>query len=680
MNPKGSNFLSSLKIYFRLKKREALTHSTTGFGFSFLLYEMAHEVHFLHTSSFVEVCLFSVLGLGPLLLDFLHFWRRSQDVVFRALLELEEVLKKAMKSETTDIDKILKFKIEELSKSINIGLPSYSNLTKKFYDIVTDLNTIEPSLIRVLQRKNGLEENYLHSLIKKEIESLKKIELNESVLTIRHHFDYLRSVLKRTLEKVMRAGDHYITLASIDFWTIPEFDPIDFLKANLKVANAGSKFIHRIVILDEKYLSPDNLEDEDLRKFKDLVKLVYKMKELNIDCKYQANFKMLFYFHRNYDVIKPYLDSIFVLNKSLDEMMFIKVNRLEKISTDKPSVDIEFFKFEQSKDLQYEGYDTISLLNHICACFKIHSGMEIEEAKRFTDMNDYLIKFKKTFEEIKSVYNLTTGRKRVGKDKLNLFDTDSLYKEYSKHKIYGTAKKPQPEPNGFVVTLNQQGYMTSTVDKYMRAFIDFASHSKLPCVDIGAAYGVASMAVLQAGGTVIANDIDMRHLEILRDAVPKKLQSKLSLDDSRFPDTMTFKDDSIGAFLIARVAHFLEPRELIEGAKKLYKWLAPGGKVFLTGETPYLNIWKEFIPIYEKKKLQGDLWAGQLEDVQKYAPERGESLPKRMLLMDLEMLRDVFEKANFVIEDLNFFARPEFPDDIKLDNRESIGLICYKPR
>ena len=34
--------------------------------------------------------------------------------------------------------------------------------------------------------------------------------------------------------------------------------------------------------------------------------------------------------------------------------------------------------------------------------------------------------------------------------------------------------------------------------------------------------------------------------------------------------------------------------------------------------------------------------------------------------------------AGFVIEKLGTFARPEFPPDIQLDGRESVGLIARK--
>ena len=46
---------------------------------------------------------------------------------------------------------------------------------------------------------------------------------------------------------------------------------------------------------------------------------------------------------------------------------------------------------------------------------------------------------------------------------------------------------PKPEPNGFVRTLNNMGYMTSGLDPYSQAFVDFAPGAPGPCLDVGAA-------------------------------------------------------------------------------------------------------------------------------------------------------------------------------------------------
>jgi hypothetical protein len=50
-----------------------------------------------------------------------------------------------------------------------------------------------------------------------------------------------------------------------------------------------------------------------------------------------------------------------------------------------------------------------------------------------------------------------------------------------------------------------------------------------------------------------------------------------------------------------------------------------------------------------------------------------------MHFLDPEVLARVFTAAGFIIEKAATFARPEFPKDIQLDGRESVGLIAIKP-
>ena len=61
------------------------------------------------------------------------------------------------------------------------------------------------------------------------------------------------------------------------------------------------------------------------------------------------------------------------------------------------------------------------------------------------------------------------------------------------------------------------------------------------------------------------------------------------------------------------------------------------------------------------------------------APERGASLPPKMHFLDPEVLTRVFAKAGFIVEKAHTFARPEFPKDIQLDGRESVGIVARKP-
>ena len=104
----------------------------------------------------------------------------------------------------------------------------------------------------------------------------------------------------------------------------------------------------------------------------------------------------------------------------------------------------------------------------------------------------------------------------------------------------------------------------------------------------------------------------------------------------------------------------------------------PGGKSFVAAETPFLRNFQSFIPIYKERVRQGDLWPGLVEDVLTYSPVRGKNLPKSMLFFDEATMSRVFLKAGFEIERVGLFARKDFPADIQLDGRESVGIIARK--
>src|SRR5262249_49192272 len=114
-------------------------------------------------------------------------------------------------------------------------------------------------------------------------------------------------------------------------------------------------------------------------------------------------------------------------------------------------------------------------------------------------------------------------------------------------------------------------------------------------------------------------------------------------------------------------------------AKRLFDWLAPSGKVFIVAETPFIKPLKDFIPIYQKRRECGDPWPGWIENVLEYAPaDRKGDVPNSMNMLDSEVLTRVFAGAGFVIETTGTFTHQEYPEDLRLDGREGVGLIASK--
>lgn len=239
---------------------------------------------------------------------------------------------------------------------------------------------------------------------------------------------------------------------------------------------------------------------------------------------------------------------------------------------------------------------------------------------------------------------------------------------------------PDPEPDGyFVKTLNSQGFMGAYVsDPYMRGFIEFSASTKKPALDIGAAYGVATLPALALGASVIANDCSKEQLEILFERVPLAQRSHLTLAPGLFPGELNFEQNSLGSILIARVLHFFDGEKLIQALQKCHEWLIPSGRIFITAETPYLKNISSFIPKYEERRKKNALWPGWVTDFPKWDTRQGLNLPEQMHLLDEEVLSRELKKFGFKMIEARKFARPEFPESLRLDGRESVGIIAEK--
>lgn len=237
---------------------------------------------------------------------------------------------------------------------------------------------------------------------------------------------------------------------------------------------------------------------------------------------------------------------------------------------------------------------------------------------------------------------------------------------------------PEPGDNGLIRTLNSMGTMTPSPDIFSRAFIEFATKAPGRGLDIGAAYGVATLPALCGGASIIANDMDERHLRILYDRVPIEHRARLELAAGEFPDKLDFPAGSLGAVLICRVMHFFDGPRIERAAAKVMNWLAPGGKVFVVGETPFIGTAKAFFSTYESRQKAGNPWPGVVENVAAHDPKRAGSLPGLFHLLDERVLGRVFTAAGFTIERLELFPRPDYSADIRLDGRESVGLIAVR--
>lgn len=238
---------------------------------------------------------------------------------------------------------------------------------------------------------------------------------------------------------------------------------------------------------------------------------------------------------------------------------------------------------------------------------------------------------------------------------------------------------PKSQVDGRIPTLNRMGWVINSSDPYSKDFIEFSVTSPLPSLEIGAAYGFTVMKALKKGAKIIANDVHAEHLNILKKNVPAQYRDALQLKAGKFPEELVFESGSLGAILVSRVFHFFTPEELQESARIMFQWLAPGGKIFIVVDSPYLKPWERFIPTYEARKKAGVIYPGVVMNPKNYNSVSIPYLPPYLHFFDPDSLSQPFQEAGFIIEKVGFFRRQDYPAQVQLDGREGVGLIGTKP-
>jgi SAM-dependent methyltransferase len=128
--------------------------------------------------------------------------------------------------------------------------------------------------------------------------------------------------------------------------------------------------------------------------------------------------------------------------------------------------------------------------------------------------------------------------------------------------------------------------MTTILPACSQSFVEFAALAGGEVMDMGCAYGVATVAALEQGARVLAVDIEEQHLTILSSAVAPGLRGRLTTRCGALPG-MDFAVGRFSAIHAARILHFLAPQAFRESIRKMAQWLAPGGKLLLTCDSPY---------------------------------------------------------------------------------------------
>jgi hypothetical protein len=109
----------------------------------------------------------------------------------------------------------------------------------------------------------------------------------------------------------------------------------------------------------------------------------------------------------------------------------------------------------------------------------------------------------------------------------------------------------------------------------------------------------------------------------------------------------------------------------------MYGWLAPGGRLYLVADTPYVGPWYIHADRYEEKKAAGEPWPGFVADYVSLLPAGTdpEGHPEFINPLDPDILERVCRGAGFDIISAEFLSSATR----SATGREHAGVIAKKP-
>jgi ubiquinone/menaquinone biosynthesis C-methylase UbiE len=230
-------------------------------------------------------------------------------------------------------------------------------------------------------------------------------------------------------------------------------------------------------------------------------------------------------------------------------------------------------------------------------------------------------------------------------------------------------------------TQNQTGFMLTTIDPFVKRFVDDLNPNEW-AMDVGAAYGIASLEALKKGVNVVANDLDERHLQDLKDNhALNAYEGQLKLLKGDIKD-LSFENNDLSSILFSRVLHFFTGEEIINCLLKVRNWLKDKGRIYMVNETPFFGTCKKFTPVYLERKKEGHPWPGFLnseEMVSYFDTTKKAFLDSNVHFFDEELCKIVAKEAGFKVLEIAYLNREGiYPTDALYDGRESIYMIAEK--
>jgi SAM-dependent methyltransferase len=266
------------------------------------------------------------------------------------------------------------------------------------------------------------------------------------------------------------------------------------------------------------------------------------------------------------------------------------------------------------------------------------------------------------------------GNQKSDPDKFRWKDDSHYFKEDEKKEF--SYEIPKISLDG-IATRNKMGFMTLSLDPFSDRFTNFVAKCENPVLEIGCAYGIASLKALSLGAHVFSNDLDAHHLNVLEERCPEEHRTRLTTILGNFNE-IEFPSGFFGAILSARVIHFMTGNQIRKLLSNCYNQLSTNGKLFIVADSCYQKDALKFIPTFEDRLKRNEEWPGLVEDVSSLNSTVEENIQKLFHFIDPFTLKRELERANFYVEEVIYFSREDYSEWARLDGREGVGAIAIK--
>lgn len=210
-------------------------------------------------------------------------------------------------------------------------------------------------------------------------------------------------------------------------------------------------------------------------------------------------------------------------------------------------------------------------------------------------------------------------------------------------------KMPEANTEGRIYTLNQMGAMNTRFADFEKNYIASLQPGQ-KVFDMGCAYGATVKEAAQIVDEVWANDLDLRHLEILKNQVKNEnYAGKIRYSPGDFTKLTDLPENYFDKILASRVFHFFNGLQIEAALPQALKSLKSGGELHILVTSIYIKFAENFLPEYICRKEAGTPWPGYCENIWEINPAVKGHIPPQYHFLDLDTFTDIIKKYGFDI-------------------------------